>query len=238
MNTDEAQLIAQSVDTSANIEAQILRIACYDEYRANAYYQKVIDTFGAVAPFYNIVQAEVRHYSGIEALCQKYGVTPPINDWYEKIQIGSTLAECCQDGVDAEIANIAMYDNLLQYVVYDDIRDAFYRDQAASYNSHLPAFEQCVQTYVTQQAQPQQPQQQSQQPQQNELATMMQGFMNGEMDSTKLTQLFTSFASRDMMIGLAAGAALTMVLSSDASKDMFSSLLKTATDTTDNDEKK
>lgn len=219
MNPDEVQLIAQSVDTNANIETQILRIACYDEYRANAYYQKVIDTFGMVAPFSNIVQAEVRHYSGIENICQKYGVTPPINDWYEKIQIGSTLAECCQDGVDAEIANIEMYDNLLQYVVYDDIRELFYRDQAASYNNHLPAFTQCLQSYQIQQDQPQQ--------QQNDISNMLQGMMRGEMDMGKITQLAGSFASRDLMIGLAAGAALTMALTSDVSKDILANLFKT-----------
>jgi len=43
MNQDEAQLVARVVDPNGNIEEQILRIACYDEYRANAYYQKVVD---------------------------------------------------------------------------------------------------------------------------------------------------------------------------------------------------
>lgn len=224
MNPDEAQLIAQTVDTSANIEAQILRIACYDEYRANAYYQKVIDTYGAVTPFNNIVQAEIRHYSILENLCQKYGVTPPVNDWYEKIQVGATLAECCEDGVKAEIANIEMYNNLLEYVVFDDIRDAFYREQAASYNNHLPAFTQCTQTY--QASQQQTAQQEGSSPQHHDIYNMVQGLMNGEMDTVKLTQTLTSLASRDVMLGMAAGAALTMALTSDASKEILNNLLK------------
>ncbi|WP_321779570.1 DUF2202 domain-containing protein [Sulfurimonas sp.] len=210
MNPDEEQLLSQQVDTSADVVQQLLRIACYDEYKANAYYQKVIDTYGSVTPFSNIVQAEVRHYTAIEQLCKKYGVTPPINDWYDKIQIGSSLTECCQDGVDAEIANIEMYDKLLPFVMQDDIRDVFYKEQAASYNQHLPAFERCAQNNQANDNQ-----------QHHDIYNMVQGLMKGEMDSTKITQALTSIGSRDMMLGMAAGAALAMALSSDASKDVF-----------------
>ncbi|WP_324172919.1 DUF2202 domain-containing protein [Sulfurimonas sp.] len=209
MNPDEEQLLSQQVDVNANVVEQLLRIACYDEYKANAYYQKVIDTYGSVIPFSNIVQAEVRHYTALEQLCKNYDVTPPINDWYDKIQIGSSLAECCQDGADAEMANIEMYDNLLPFVTQDDIRDVFYREQAASYNNHLPAFQACSQSN------------QENNPQHHDIYNMVQGLMKGEIDSTKITQTLASLGSRDMMLGMAAGAAIAMALSSDASKDVF-----------------
>lgn len=215
MNPDEEQLLSQQVDANANVVEQLLRIACYDEYKANAYYQKVIDTYGAVTPFSNIVKAEVRHYTALEQLCQKYGVTPPINDWYKKIQVGSNLSECCQDGVDAEMANIQMYDKLLPFVTQDDIRDVFYKEQAASYNQHLPAFEACAQNTQSNQ---------TDNPQHHDIYNMIQGLMKGEVDSTKITQTLASLGSRDMMLGLATGAAIAMALSSDTSKDVFNKI--------------
>lgn len=225
MNQDEAQLLSQVVDPSKNIESQILRIACYDEYKANAYYQKVIDTFGLVTPFSNIAQAEIRHYSMLEGLCKKYEVQAPINDWYEKIQVGSTLAECCQDGVNAEVANIEMYDNLLRYVSYDDIRDVFYKEQAASYNNHLPAFTNCLESYKSQvPVQSFTNNTQANTAQHHDIYNMVQGLMNGEMDTTKLTQTIGSLASRDVMLGMAAGAAITMALTSNGSKDILEKL--------------
>ncbi|WP_294963544.1 DUF2202 domain-containing protein [Sulfurimonas sp.] len=219
MNQDENQLLSQTVDLNANVVEQVLRIACYDEYKANTYYKKVIEAYGAIMPFSNIVQAEVRHYTAIENLCKKYGVLPPENDWYEKIQISSTLSGCCQDAVDAENANIQMYEKLLPYVMQDDIRDVFYREQAASYNNHLPAFMKCTQGLQTQTTPDQEHSEQH-----HDRYNMVQGLMSGDLDTAKLTQTLSSLASRDMMLGMAAGAALAATLSSDASKDLFSKL--------------
>ena len=225
MNEDEAQLVSRTVDSNANVLEQILRIACYDEYRANAYYQKVIDTYGSVNPFVNIVEAEMRHIASLEALCQQYGVTPPVNDWYAKIQIGSSLFECCQDGVRAEIENIDMYDNLLIYVVNDDVREVFFREQAASYNNHLPAFSLCVENYQTQMntnnVTSMQNQQANNPSQHHDIYNMVQGMMRGDVDINKITQTFSSLLSRDVMIGMAAGAALTMAVTSDSYKDVI-----------------
>lgn len=224
MNPDEAQLLSRTIDLNGNIVEQVLRIACYDEYKANAYYRKVIEAYGAIMPFSNIVQAEVRHFTAIEQLCKKYGVVPPVNDWYEKIQIAPTLAGCCQDGVDAESANIEMYDKLLPYVMQDDIRDVFYREQAASYNQHLPAFIQCTQGYQTQGQGQEQEQDQEHNAQHHDIYNMVQGLMSGNVDTAKLTQTLSSLASKDMMLGMAAGAAIAMTINSDTSKDLFSKL--------------
>lgn len=210
MNPDEAQLVAKVVDPNGNLVEQVLRIACYDEYRANAYYQKVIDTFGPVTPFTNIAQAEIRHYSMLENLCAKYGAQPPVNDWYDKTVIGATLLQCCRDGVDAEIANIQMYDHLLQFVNQPDIRDVFYREQAASHNNHLPAFVRCVESYSAQPA----ANPGSLDPQ--ALNDVLRGIATGgNIDPTQLATMLGGLLNRDMLLGMAAGAALTMAVQSN-----------------------
>lgn len=152
-NFDEDLLVSQRVDPNYDepIIHQVLRIAVYDEYHAYETYRKTIEKFGAVDPFANIMEAEVRHFSALEPLLIKYGVPAPINDWYEKIEVPDSLVECCEVGVAAEIDNIKMYDNLISYVgEYPDIKDTLYRLQAASYNNHLPAFRSCVQNHYTQ----------------------------------------------------------------------------------------
>lgn len=212
MNPDEAQLVDKIVDPAGDIVEQVLRIACYDEYRANAYYQKVIDTFGPVAPFMNIVEAEVRHYTALERLCAAYGVQPPVNDWYAKTVIGTTLLQCCRDGVEAEIANIRMYDDLLTYVEAPDIREVFYREQAASYNNHLPAFRRCVASYAAQ------PDQTGGGMDVAQFGEVLQGLATGSFDPAKWTAALGSLVNRDLLFGMAAGAAITMAVRSDLFK--------------------
>lgn len=146
MNEDRVILESKTVDESSGIDVreQILRIACYDEFHALEVYKKVIQTFGNIAPFSNIVQSEQRHIDACLSLCAKYGVNPPINDWQPKITIPSTVGECCALGVQAEIDNVAMYDRLLFYASDPDIIDVFYSLQAASANNHLNAFSACA----------------------------------------------------------------------------------------------
>ena len=150
VNFDEQLLEGLRVDPNYDepVLHQALRIAMYDEYHAYETYRKIIDTFGNVRPFSNIIEAEIRHFNALAPLLEKYNVPLPIDNWYDKIELPDTLQECCEVGVAAEIDNVRMYDDLLLYVDgYPDIQDAFFQLQAASYNNHLPAFRQCVQQY-------------------------------------------------------------------------------------------
>ena len=152
VNFDEKLLEGLRVDPNydEDILHQVLRIAVYDEYHAYNTYKKTIDSFGDMRPFSSIMEAEVRHYSALIPLLEKYNVPVPIDNWYDKIELPDTILECCEVGVAAEIDNIKMYDNLLLYTKeYPDITDVLYRLQAASYNNHLPAFRSCVQQYST-----------------------------------------------------------------------------------------
>ncbi|MCK4441139.1 MAG: DUF2202 domain-containing protein, partial [Sulfurovaceae bacterium] len=153
LNFDEELLVSQRVNPSCNepILHQVLRIAVYDEYHAYEAYRKIIDTFGVEQPFANIMESEVRHYSMLIPLLEKYEVPVPIDNWYAKLELPKTILECCEVGVAAEIDNIRMYDDLLQYVgEYPDVRDVLYKLQAASHNNHLPAFRKCVAQHSSQ----------------------------------------------------------------------------------------
>lgn len=141
-NIDALTLLSKQItfdQGSAPVLEQALRIAIYDEYRAFETYKVVIATHNVKAPFVNIMQAEIKHYEQLVAMCQKYEITPPINDIAGGISAPKTLQECYELGVAYEIENVYMYDYLIPFVSdYPDVVDSFYKLQAASYNNHLP----------------------------------------------------------------------------------------------------
>jgi hypothetical protein len=128
---------------SEKTKAMVLE-ALNDEYKARAFYQLVISTFGPVQPFINIVQAEDTHARALEAVCARYAIPLPADDWGKKLQRPSSVLEACRAGVEGEHENIAMYDRLLRETEEPDIRALFQRLQARSRDAHLPAFERCV----------------------------------------------------------------------------------------------
>lgn len=118
--------------------------AINDEYRARAFYTTVIEKFGNVRPFSNIVQAEDRHVQLWNHLFTKYGLPIPEDTFAGKIEAPDTLNAACQMGVEAEIANVKMYDNFLTFIKEPDLRTAFTQLRHVSQNNHLRAFERCT----------------------------------------------------------------------------------------------
>lgn len=138
----------QKVMETLSLEEALQR-AFDDEVRAYATYSAVIEKFGAVFPFVNIVQAEQTHQNALVAIATAHEITLVRNE-LESISLPKTVQECCELGVAAEIQNIQRYNELLLSVSeYPEVQDLFYRLQAASYNNHLPAFRKCVISYAT-----------------------------------------------------------------------------------------
>lgn len=119
--------------------------AIHDEYRARAFYTAVIEQFGAIRPFSNIVQAEERHTQLWNTLFAQYGLPIPADPFVGNVEAPDTLQIACQMGIDAEIANVAMYDSFLEFVQEPDLRAAFTQLRNVSQNNHKPAFERCAQ---------------------------------------------------------------------------------------------
>ena len=118
--------------------------AINDEYHARAFYTAVIEKFGNVRPFSNIVQAEDRHVQLWNTLFTKYGLPIPEDTFAGNAEAPDTLNAACQMGVEAEIANVKMYDNFLSFIKEPDLRAAFTQLRYVSQNNHLRAFERCT----------------------------------------------------------------------------------------------
>ncbi len=124
---------------------QALSEALDDEYKARATYRKVIERFGPVRPFVNIVEAEERHVAALLAQFSSLRGTPPDDTWAARVRAPDSLEQACANAAQAEIENDALYARLLNQVVDPQARLVMLRLQYASRNHHLPAFQRCLQ---------------------------------------------------------------------------------------------
>lgn len=125
---------------------QAMQDAINDEYRARAFYTAVIEQYGAIRPFSNILQAEERHVQLWNNLFARYGLPVPADTFAGNLDAPDSLQAACQMGIEAEVANVAMYDRLLGFVQEPDLRAAFEQLRTVSQTRHKPAFERCTST--------------------------------------------------------------------------------------------
>lgn len=133
---------AAAADTDLTME-DMLTYSLQDEYLAHAEYGMIIDAYGAVKPFTNIVKAETRHISLLLPLFEQYGLTVPVDDAADRIELPESLEISYTHGVEAEILNIDMYKDFLKEELPEDIEAAFEKLLAGS-EKHLVAFERAV----------------------------------------------------------------------------------------------
>jgi len=119
--------------------------ALQDEYKARAIYGVIIQKFGPVRPFVNIVESEERHIHALLPLFARYGIPVPDDTWPVRVTVPDSVVQACEEGVQAEIENGAMYERLLAMTIeYPDGQQVFRNLQRASQQNHLPAFQRCA----------------------------------------------------------------------------------------------
>ncbi len=123
--------------------------ALADEHNAEAFYAAVMEKFGEVRPFSNIIVAEQHHAEQLRQLMETYGLeagnNPNLGSDAIRAAVPETLAEACAMGVKAEIANRDLYAKTLLPAAtgHDDVTAVFVALRDASENNHLPAFQRC-----------------------------------------------------------------------------------------------
>ena len=125
-------------------EIQGLLLALNDEYHAWAVYDQVLQDFGSVRPFSNIVNSEATHINELEGLFEVYGLNVPENPWIGNVPSFATTNEACAIGVEAEVLNLELYEHLFATTDRADIITVYEALQRASNEKHLPAFERCA----------------------------------------------------------------------------------------------
>lgn len=115
-----------------------------DEHKARATYAAVIERFGELRPFTNIIESEQRHIDALLSIYRRHQLEPPPDRWAGRVEAPASVEEACRQGVAAERDNDAMYVRLLERVDDPNIRAVLARLQEASRERHLPAFERCL----------------------------------------------------------------------------------------------
>lgn len=143
-SSDNTEVVISEGQTSVE---QALLQAIDDEYKARTLYEQVLSDYGNVRPFSNIINAEENHVQALVVLLEQYNIAVPENPYVEAdLLIGyNSIQELCSAGVEAEIANVALYrEKLLPSVTeYPDVTATFTRLMDASESKHLPAFQRC-----------------------------------------------------------------------------------------------
>jgi len=125
---------------------EMLKYAIQDEFLARREYEEIMDIYGEIRPFSNIIRSEEEHISMLKEVYSDYNLPVPEDDSQEHIVLPGSLKEAYETGVQAEIDNIAMYDAFLAEDLPDDVRDVFERLKRASEN-HLRAFQNNLRKY-------------------------------------------------------------------------------------------
>ena len=119
---------------------EMLNFAIQDEYLARNQYTTIVDTFGKVRPFSNIVISEERHIAYLQPLFTDRGWDVPSDKSQTLVIKPKTFADALNVGVQAETENIAMYEYFLQQPeLPGDLKTTFELLLAAS-KKHLQAF--------------------------------------------------------------------------------------------------
>lgn len=112
-----------------------------DEYKARAEYVAIVDEFGDQNPFTNLIRAETNHINALTGLFESYGLDVPEDNGASVAVVPDTLQEAYEIGVDAEIANAALYENYLSQDLPNAVETVFTNLMLASAEKHLPTFE-------------------------------------------------------------------------------------------------
>lgn len=111
------------------------------EYAAAASYAAVIDSFGEVEPYVTIKAAEERHIDALIRQLDRYGVDVPVNPYLGNLEAPSDLQSAASAWAVGEVANVELYDVLLEQTDDPNLTRVFTNLRRASLESHLPTFE-------------------------------------------------------------------------------------------------
>ncbi len=126
-------------DTALTL-ADMLTYAIQDEYLARAEYVLIMDEYGSIRPFTNIMKAEGTHVDALLPLFETYGIAAPADEGASHAVSVPSLTNAYEAGVNAEVNNIAMYETFLEQNLPSDVRTVFESLMHASEN-HLRAFQ-------------------------------------------------------------------------------------------------
>ena len=124
---------------------EMMQYAIQDEYLAHREYELIIQKFGKIRPFTNIIKAESQHIKMLSIVYDHLGLSLPEDTTANTVKAPTSLHYALKAGVQAEIDNIAMYQAFLDNPMLSkpenaEVKTLFTSLMNASKN-HLSAFQ-------------------------------------------------------------------------------------------------
>lgn len=116
-----------------------LDVVLADEYKARAEYEAIVDKYGAVSPYVQLIRAETNHINALIRIYDAFDFAIPADNGVSFVTLPSSLEASYAIGIQAETANIALYQSYLDTDLPTSVRSVFLNLQNASEN-HLAAF--------------------------------------------------------------------------------------------------
>ena len=113
----------------------MLDVLYRDELNAKAEYEALVDAFGDQAPYTQLIVAETRHADSLLRLYDLYDLDVPTPTLKTPV-IPANLLDSYTIGINAEMANIALYETYLSLDLPEIVERVFENLQRASEN-HL-----------------------------------------------------------------------------------------------------
>jgi hypothetical protein len=117
----------------------VLDVLLLDEYKARAEYEAIVEKFGDESPYVNLIKAETRHIESLTRIYDAFDFVVPADNGDDFAVLPASLEASYQIGIDAEKANIALYETYLDTDLPDSVERIFQNLQNASEN-HLAIF--------------------------------------------------------------------------------------------------
>ncbi len=145
-NHDESILRARAINPAAPFPAlhQALRIVLYDRFAARSFYTRVIESFGARAPFEAALRRTEQQIAALAAPCQRFGVPRPLDPFPSETTVAPGWRVNCERALAGEIACIQLCDRLLPHASAPAARRVLLEIRATALERHLPAFRQAA----------------------------------------------------------------------------------------------
>jgi len=123
---------------------EALRAAQRSVFKTCATYRMILQVFGPVPPFREMLLVEQRHRTVLTGMLRKLGAAAPIDDWETRAAIPVTLIDAGEDALETAMAHAALYERLYEQMRDPAARRIFRRMRNISRDIHQPALRRCL----------------------------------------------------------------------------------------------
>lgn len=114
--------------------------ALRSKFKTCALYRMVLQAFGPVQPFKDLVKIEAKYRLVLAGLARRYEHPTPTDEWEGQVAIPVSFVEACEEAIQLERENDRLYTSLLEQTNDAALRRILMRMQNVSQVSHQPSF--------------------------------------------------------------------------------------------------